>query len=231
MQTLWILWWLGPDTTAKFYLEIVHKLAREKTLNHPPILIWNTALPKELEQRFLLTGEGIWEYLEYLIAGAKSLENGGAQYIVIPCNSVHVLIEDIRKAVKIPVISIVEETLKYIQMHHITNIGVLSTSATSTYKLYESLFTSCEIDYQVVSPSEQTELNQVIYNLVQWQSTLQDQTIVYNILSNIEQKWAKNILLACTDLQIICSHFHEFQLFDTMNILALTTIDLLMDSR
>jgi aspartate racemase len=105
--------------------------------------------------------------LEYLITGAKALENGGAQYIVIPCNSVHVLIEDIRRAVNIPVISIVEETLKYIQKHHISNIGVLSTSVTSQYKLYESIFTSCSIDYLVVSPSEQIELNQVIYNLVQ----------------------------------------------------------------
>ncbi len=230
MQTLWILWWLGPDTTAKFYLEIIHRLAREKTLNHPPILIWNTALPKELEERFLITWKGIKEYLTYLIEWAKSLENGGAHYIVIPCNSVHVLIEEIRKSVKIPVISIVEETFKYIQEHHIEDIGIISTSATSENKLYESLFDLYNIDYKVVTRSEQIALNQVICNIVQWQSTPQDQTTVYNILSTMQQRWAKNMLLACTDLQIVCSNFYEFPLLDTMNILAKSSVSLLMNS-
>jgi aspartate racemase len=224
METIGILGWLWPDTTAKFYLEIVHRLARENTTQHPPLLIWNTALPKELERRFLLTWGGIEEYKPYLIEGARALEAWWAKLIVIPCNSVHVLIEDLRSAVNIPIISIIEETLVYIQHRNLKNIGIVSTSVTSENRLYEKLFNKECIPYKSVNPLEQKTLNQMIYNIVRGQTTSEDHALINDIVISLKNKWAKNILLACTDLQSICTWTYELPIFDTMNILAWSVI-------
>ena len=43
--------------------------------------------------------------LPFIIDSAKQLEKGGADFIVIPCNTVHVFIDEIRNSVKIPVLS------------------------------------------------------------------------------------------------------------------------------
>lgn len=230
METIGILGWLWPDTTAKFYLEIVHRLSRENTTQHPPLLIWNTALPKELERRFLLSWDGIEEYKPYLIEGAHALEAWGAKMIVIPCNSVHVFIEDLRSAVSIPVVSLIEETLRYVKDHNLRNIGLISTSVTSENKLYERLFDIESIPYKSVNALEQKTLNQMIYNIVRWQTTSEDHALINDIVVSMKKRWAKNILLACTDLQSICSWIYELPIFDTMTILVKSVVSRLSNS-
>lgn len=57
--------------------------------------------------------------LPFLTDTAKSLEGAGADFLVMPCNSLHLFIEDTRRAVNIravniPIISIVEKTIEFL---------------------------------------------------------------------------------------------------------------------
>lgn len=225
MKTIGILGWLGPETTAKFYLEIINIFSQNNVPTRPPMLIWNTALSLDLEKNFLLTWEWILDYLPYLIEGAKNLEKGWANFIVIPCNSVHLLIEQIRKVVQIPVLSIVDETVKYLINLWIKEIWLLSTTATSKYQLYELPLLQEGIHVITINKILQSKLDLVIYNIVNKISSLDDKKIINEIVESIKMIGTKNILLACTDLQIICTNFYEFSLFDTMSILAKFTAE------
>ena len=79
--------------------------------------------------------------LPFLIKEAKRLEEAGADFIVMPCNSLHVFIKEIRGSVKVPVLSIVEETIKFLKKNNFKTVGIVSTSATIENKLYETAFT------------------------------------------------------------------------------------------
>ena len=57
--------------------------------------------------------------LPFLVKEAKRLEKTGVDFIVLPCNSLHVFIAKIRESVNIPILSIVEETVKYIKKKNI----------------------------------------------------------------------------------------------------------------
>lgn len=230
MKTIGVLWWLWPDTTAKFYLELINIFSQNKINIRPPILIWNTALSLDLEKNFLLTGEWITEYLPYLIEWAKNLEKGGADFIVIPCNSVHVLIEQIRRAVSIPVVSIIDETVNYLSAIWITLIWLLSTTATSKYQLYELPLLQKSIDIVKLDSDLQSKLDLVIFNIVNNISPQNNQKVIHEIVETMRSKQVKDILLACTDLQLICTNFYEFSLFDTMSILAKATAERVISS-
>ena len=54
-----------------------------------------------------------------MVKEAKRLEKTGVDFIVLPCNSLHVFIAKIRESVNIPILSIVEETVKYIKKKNI----------------------------------------------------------------------------------------------------------------
>jgi len=122
MKTVGIIGGLGPETTSEFYLEVVFGCYEQNKGARPPILIWNIPLNYEIEQNFLKNATGEEKYLPYLIAAAKKLEKGGADFIVMPCNSMHIFINEIRRAVKIPVLSIVEETAKFLKAKKIKRI-------------------------------------------------------------------------------------------------------------
>src|SRR3989338_4094567 len=127
MRTVGIIGGMGPETTARFYLEVIFKCYKKNKRQRPPILLWNTPLEYRIEEDLIKHAKGSERYVPYLIEAAKNLEKGGADFLVIPCNSVHIFIEKIRNEVKIPVLSIVEETEKFLRKKKSKQIGLLAT--------------------------------------------------------------------------------------------------------
>lgn len=224
MKTIGILGGLGPETTTQFYLELID-ISREQGLTErPPIVVWSVPLPYELESRFISTGDGVDEYAVFLIDGAKRLERAGADFIVIPCNSVHVLINEVRQAVSIPVLSIIEETTSFVLGKDVQNIGLLATTATINVNLYTTPLVSRGV--AVFTPDEdvQRALDHTITRLAQSNYSDDDNDVLKLVIRDLTEKGAETILLACTDLQLLLkaagTDFH-----DTENILAHATIN------
>ncbi len=67
-----------------------------------------------------------------MIADAKKLQAAGCDYIVIPCNTAHYFYDEIQKNVDIPIINIIEETVKYAikTVPGLKTLGVLATEGT-----------------------------------------------------------------------------------------------------
>src|SRR5258708_349756 len=128
MKTVGIIGGLGPETTAKFYLEIISNSQHQNNEARPPILMWSIPLPLGIEEDLITRAQGEERYLPFMIDAAKRLEKGGADFIVIPCNSVHIFINEVRSSVNIPVLSIIEETLKFLKNKSISKVGLLATS-------------------------------------------------------------------------------------------------------
>src|SRR3989344_4851828 len=137
MKTAGIIGGLGPETTAEFYLQTILSAFKRNKKSRPPILIWNVPLEYQIEEDLLTKAEGEERYLPYLIDAAKRLEAGRADFIVIPCNSVHIFIDQIRNSVNIPVLSIVEETSNFLKEKNINKIGLLATLSTIEKRLYQ----------------------------------------------------------------------------------------------
>ena len=83
MRTAGIIGGLGPETTSKFYLEVIFSCFDKDKVNRPPMLIWNVPLPYKIEEEFILKSQGEEKYIPFLIDAAKRLEQGGADFIVI----------------------------------------------------------------------------------------------------------------------------------------------------
>ena len=51
------------------------------------MLIWSIPLIYKIEEKILIEAEGEDRALIYLIEAAKRLEKGGADFLVMPCNT------------------------------------------------------------------------------------------------------------------------------------------------
>ena len=224
MKTVGIIGGLGPEATAKFYLEVVLACSDSGEQSHPPILIYNVSLPLELEKECIVEAKNEEKCLPFLIQAAKILEKGGSDFLVMPCNSLHMFIEEIRRAVKIPVLSIIEETVKFLKDQKINKVGILATSITINRKLYKLKLNSHVITDVVPDSQDQAKLGQIIYNLVIGNYTDADKQILVGITNNLVGKGAKSIILACTDLQLLAPQHPKVKIFDTMQILINATV-------
>jgi aspartate racemase len=224
MKTVGIIGGLGPETTSKFYLELIFSSFEKNKENRPPILMWSIPLPYEIESNLITKASGEEAYIPFMVDAAQRLEKGGADFLVIPCNSVHIFIEEVRQAVSIPVLSIIEETTAFLKEKNVAEVGILSTTTVIKHKLYENLFETNGIMQKVPNEDEQTQVGKIINNLVLNQHSNEDKEVLMRIIGNFEQRGIKKIILACTDLQLLIPKHDGVEIYDTMEILAQATV-------
>ena|SRR3989344_697920 len=114
MKKVGIIGGLGPGTTSKFYLELVYLCQKFNKINRPGILIYSVPIPYDIEKSAIISGKNTKQCIPLLLTAAKKLEEAGADFLVMPCNSLHIFIEEIRNSVRIPVFSIISETVKFL---------------------------------------------------------------------------------------------------------------------
>lgn len=228
MKTVGIIGGLGPETTAKFYLEIIFSCFDKDKENRPPILIWNVPLPYKIEEDLIIKSIGEERYIPFLTDAAKRLEKGGADFLVMPCNSLHIFIQEIRNAVKIPVLSIVEETAKFLKSQSTTEVGILATLTTLKSKLYEKELIKNDINQIVPDDFQQAKIGRIINNLVLSRHANKDREEILSIIKSFLDRDIKTVILACTDLQLLIPQHDNIKIYDTMKIFADATVDYIL---
>jgi aspartate racemase len=229
MKTVGIIGGLGPETTSEFYLNLVLSCQKLDKTCRPPIIISNVPLPYKIEEEAISKNKNLEKCLPFLQSEARRLEKAGADFIVLPCNSLHVFIEDIRETVEIKVFSIIEETVKFLNLNKLEKVGIISTTATVENRLYESAFAENEIGYIAPDPLEQAKLGKIIYNLVSGVHINSDRQELISTINTFQEKMVDCALLACTDLQLLLPDHPEVPIFDTMKILADSTVNHLLE--
>lgn len=222
MKTAGIIGGLGPETTAEFYLQTIFAAFKQNKTARPPVLMWSIPLEYKIEEDLLTKAEGEERYLPYLIDATQRLESGRADFIVIPCNSVHIFIEEIRNAVKIPVLSIVEETTQFLKEREINRVGLLATLATVEKGLYQQPLQTAGIEIVLPNEVDQKRIGSLIQNLVLSRNDQKDKEELLNIIANFKN--VDDVVLACTDLQLLKPEHEHIKLHDSMQILIDATV-------
>ncbi|MFA6387503.1 MAG: amino acid racemase [Candidatus Paceibacterota bacterium] len=224
MKTLGVIGGLGPETTSEFYLDVIFSCQKKDKTNRPLIIVSSVPLPYQIEEDAISKNKGVERCLPFLVKEAKRLEKSGADFIVMPCNSLHIFIREIRKAVKIPVLSIVEETVKFLKDNKMRKVGIVSTSATIRNRLYEDAFTENNIAFESPNDLQQEKMGKFIYSLVMGQQNNRDREELIKIIDSFENKKVDCIVLACTDLQLLIPKHPIMKIFDTMKIFSDATV-------
>lgn len=227
MKTAGIIGGLGPETTSKFYLELISLCQKLNPAQRPPLLIYNVPLTYELEVDEILNGicaDGA-KYL--LIEAAEKLESAGADFVVMPCNSLHVFAKEIQNSINIPFLNLIEATTTFLNAQNIKQVGILSSLITRNNKLYELPLYREGISYTYVSDSEQERLNKIILRLIFGGYTDKDKNEFMKMILGLG---VNDVVLACTDLQLLTPEIPHIKIYDTMKILANATMDEMLKS-
>lgn len=225
MRTVGIIGGLGPSTTAEFYLQLILTVQEKESSARPPILIWSVPLPYEIEKDSILNATGEERNIPYLVEAARTLEKGGANFVVMPCNTLHAFIKEIRSSVKIPVLSIVEETISFLKERDISRVGLISTASIRKNKLYEKALASAGITYEIPTEPQQEHISKIIHGLVTGRPADDNKNILENIINSLAERGIEHVILACTDLQLLKPKHETIKIYDTMTILKDSTIN------
>ncbi len=127
MRTVGIIGGLGPKATSELYFKIIEKSKKINKINYPPIVIYSVPLSYKLEREIVNFGRDEAPLFDLLAEGVERLEKSGVDFITMPCNTAHFFIEKLRKIISLPILSIVDETVKEVKNQEFKKVGILAT--------------------------------------------------------------------------------------------------------
>ena len=202
-QLLGIFGGMGPEATANLFLEIIRLTPAQRDQDHIPTLIYSQP---QVPDRTAAIKNQDRSIVPYLVEGVRRLEKAGASFIVIPCNTAHYFYDDMQRAVNIPILHMIRETVQAVVSRHPEGrrIGLLATSGTIASGLYEKEFRQRGIE--VVCPDEAVQNDCVMKATYAIKAAGGDKRTSEDLLcaagKSLEARGAQVIVLGCTEIPL-----------------------------
>ena len=221
---LGILGGLGPAASAYFYEMITEHTAAERDQDHIDILLSSRASTPD-RTAFIL-GKSAEDPLPVMIRDAKYLESCNVSAIVIPCNTAHYFIDEIRRSVNVPMPSIISETVAHIKLAGYKKAGILATEGTIAAGSYQLECEKEGIEWEIPSESAQKDLMDIIYGGVKSGGVIDTEKFL-SVCGELWDKGCDTIILGCTELSLVNRALGRDDRFtDSLEVLAHTAIKL-----
>src|SRR5208283_4959149 len=135
-KVIGVLGGMGPEATLYFYRELIVQTAARTDREHLRVIIDSNPKVPDRNEAILHGGESP---VPALAAGAAALEHAGADFIVIPCISAHLFLENLRERTNLPVFSIFDIVAEHIAENHpgVNMLGLLGTTGTVQGGLFQ----------------------------------------------------------------------------------------------
>lgn len=201
-----ILGGMGPAATVDLFTKIVERTKVKKDQDHLRILIDNN--PKIPDRTLAIRGKAP-SPLPELVRSAKILEDAGAGFIVIPCVTAHYYYDSLQKRIKIPILHVVEETVKYIEkkMKGMGKIGLIATEGTIHTGLFQKAFSNNAMELILPTPEVQRKwVMEAIYGKKGIKAigpSEHSKRLIRKASDSLIKQGAQAIIAGCTEVPLV----------------------------
>jgi len=193
---------MGPLATADFYAKLVRLTPARRDQDHLHVIIdSNPAIP---DRTAAVMGSGE-DPTPALITTARRLARAGADLIAIPCNSAHIFLDAIRRAVTVPVLDMMEEVAVASAALRPAprGVGLLATPATLSSGLYKRALAARGIEVIAPAPAEEEGVAAVIAAVKSGDLGTAVRGRAKAAAAALASRGAQAIVLGCTELPLV----------------------------
>ncbi|MDK9776016.1 MULTISPECIES: aspartate/glutamate racemase family protein [Vibrio] len=226
MKTIGLIGGMSWESTANYYQIINREVkARLGGLHSGKVCLYSVDFA-EIET---LQHQGRWgDTAKILSQAAKSVEAGGADFILICTNTMHKVADQIQQAVDVPLVHIADATAEKLVADGVKKVGLLGTRFTMEQDFYKQrLIDKFGVEVVVPSVDDQTIVHEVIYNELCRGEVREDSRQQYlAIIDNLVEEGAEAVILGCTEIAMLVEPQHTgVKLYDTTEIHAKAAVE------
>lgn len=200
--TVGVLGGMGPAATIDFMSRVLALTHADRDQDHLHLIVdQNPGVPNR-QQAIRREGPDAGPALA---AMARRLERAGADFLVMPCNSAHAFVADIRSAVTIPFVSIVDACVDDISRHVSPRgpVGVLATDGLLQAGIYQGSLRDAGFDVLLPSAREQERLMHLIHRIKAGERNRELAGEMEGLAERLVSQRAGCILAACTEIPLV----------------------------
>lgn len=146
-----------------------------------------------------------WEGMaQILVDGAKSLEAGGAEAILLAANTMHKVADRVRESVDVPFVHIAESTAASVEAAKQRRVGLVATATTMAGDFYTTPFEERGIEVILPLEEERAEVDRMIYEeLVHGIIKDTSRKAFRQVMQGMADRGAEGIVLAGTEIGLL----------------------------
>ncbi|MEG0829227.1 MAG: amino acid racemase [Anaerovoracaceae bacterium] len=225
-KLLGVIGGMGPLATQLFYKMIIEKTNAHKDQEHIDMIILNHASMPDRTKAIFDGAED--ELLEHLEEDADFLEKGGAEYVAIPCNTCHVLVDRLQNKTDLKIINMINVTVDHVKALYGSGckVGIMATDGTVKMGLYQK-----ECEAKGLVPIIPSTANQKIVMKIIYEGIKDGSPIDLSEFKKVEDQFRKEdcdcVIMACTELSCFKEMYNLPEYFvDAMEVMACKAITL-----
>ncbi|RMF67326.1 MAG: amino acid racemase [Calditrichaeota bacterium] len=225
-KTVGVLGGMGPESTAYFFQRLIHLTPAHCDQDHIPVVIYNN--PRIPDRTDAILHQGASPVPE-LLRSISILEQAGADFICIPCNTVHYFIEEMREASSIPILDLIHLVAQRVRerLPQAKAVGLLATEGTIRTGLYQRVFSDGGVEVVTPEPAQFPELSRAIKAL---KDGRKESAATQALAEGVISRGAEAVVLGCTEFSLVADALSlPVPLFDSVEILAEEAVRLALE--
>ena len=201
-KVIGILGGMGPEATAELFYRIVNATPVERDQDHPRTIIYSNS--KVPDRTSAITKNGESPMPEMLMA-ARSLERAGADFLIIPCNTAHFFIDDLRKLLGIPVLHMIELTVSHLTSEYpdTRSVGLIATDGTIKSGIYEKFVDMAGIEVLVPTIELQRRVMDAIYRHIKKGDLDTGRSLTLDVTQDLLGRDVDLVICGCTEISLV----------------------------
>lgn len=226
MKTLGLIGGMSWESSAQYYRlineEVRHRLGGAHSAQ---LLLWSVDFAgiKQLQH------EGDWNTLGvHMIDGARRLQAGGADLLLICTNTMHLLADRIEAACPLPLLHIADPTAEAIARTGAHTVGLLGTAFTMEQDFYRNrLQERFGLEVLIPGADDRHIVHDIIYReLIAGVVSEHSRQVYAEVIARLVERGAEAIILGCTEIMLLVRpQDSAVPLFDTTTLHALAAVD------
>ncbi|WP_457564966.1 aspartate/glutamate racemase family protein [Caminibacter sp.] len=225
MKTCGIIGGMSWESSAEYY-KLINEMINIKlgNLHSGKIILYSV----DFEEIANLQKINNWQKsAEILSKAAISLENTGADFVMIATNTMHKVAEDVAKSIKIPLIDIREVSVEAVKNARIKKVLLLGTKFTMEDDFYKNYLKNRGIEVEIPKESDRNYIHDVIFNKLCL--GIVDEKDKEKFKQIIENSDSQGVILGCTEIGMLIKEGDiSKKVFDTTLLHAKKAVELMV---
>ncbi len=226
MKTIGLMGGMSWQSTVGYYRQINEGINKALGGLHSGRIVMHSV---DFEPINKLQIKGDWAGAATILASsAQSIQAGGADFLVICTNTMHIVAEEIEAVIQIPILHIADATAEVLMAEGVGTVGLLGTAFTMEKDFYKGRL-SDKYGLKVVAPNDADR--KVVHDVIFQELCLgsfQDHSRqeFLRIIEDLALQGAEAVILGCTEIGMLVKQTDtEVMLCDTTAVHAARAVE------
>ncbi|WP_207426695.1 aspartate/glutamate racemase family protein [Pedobacter sp. SYSU D00535] len=203
MKKIGLIAGMSWESSAIYYKHINQLVNKRLGKAHAAEIIMYSV---DYEPFLQLGAEGRWDIISERTNNiAEKLSTAGADFLMICCNTVHLVAEELEEQVQVPFIHIVDPCGEAIQRHGLKKVGLLGTRLTMERDFFKQrLAEKFGVETMVPEAADRQYLDNAIKNeFCKGEFLPETKKEFLRIIEKLQAAGAEGVILGCTEIPIL----------------------------